>query len=110
LGKLADLRAKREEMDWDHPDRIKLEKEINRIEQWMIDNNIGSLKKVTTWTKGQGKSNGLFGFNREEEYENTRYPWHVACIWVDDLWMLKSHNGKQNLNRDGSPHQCEFCS
>ncbi len=52
-------------MDWDHPDRIKIEKEINRIEQWMIDNKIGYIKKVTTWQK-ENKKWKPFGFYPEE--------------------------------------------
>lgn len=65
MGKLADLRAKREEMEWDHPDRIKIEKEINKIEQWMIDNNIGHIKKLTTWEKNTKKWKP-FGYYPEE--------------------------------------------
>lgn len=55
MGKLADLKAQREEMDWDHPDRIKVEKQINDIEQWCIDNKKGYITKLTTWRKGQRK-------------------------------------------------------
>ena len=49
MGKLSDL--------WEQlrtcPDhkRIELEKKINSIETWMIDNNFGSIKDITDWSK-----------------------------------------------------------
>ena len=52
LGKLRDLRERREQMEWDDPDRIGIEEEINKIEQWCIDNNKGFVTKLTTWTGG----------------------------------------------------------
>jgi len=53
MGRLAELKGKREDMDWDNPDRIKLEEEINGIEDWCIGK--GYIKRRTTWEKGDGK-------------------------------------------------------
>lgn len=66
LGKLADLKAKRNDMDWDHPDRVQTEKEINGIEQWCIDNHNKYVKKLTTWRKGDKKIT-KFGYYAYEE-------------------------------------------
>ncbi len=66
MGKLSDLKDQRNEMDWDHPDRVKIEGEINRIEQWCIDNKKGYVTKLTTWRKGQKKWKP-FGFGEEFE-------------------------------------------
>ena len=55
MGKLRDLRERREQMEWDDPNRIALEEEINKIEQWCIDNNKGFVTKLTTWTNGLRK-------------------------------------------------------
>lgn len=53
MGKLADLKSKRNEMEWDHPDRIEIEKQINDIEQWCIDNGNKYIKKLTVWHRPQ---------------------------------------------------------
>ena len=74
MGKLRDLRERREQMDWDDPNRIALEEEINKIEQWCIDNNKGFVSKLTTWTNGLGGDNDL-------------YPWHTGYIDVKDMWI-----------------------
>jgi len=104
MGKLADLKEQRNEMDWEHPDRLKVEGEINRIEQWCIDNNKGYVKKLTTWYKGQKKWRP-FSMGYDERFEDPVYPWHVGCLWVEDQWMVE-----KNLNRDGTPHNCPKCS
>ena len=67
MGKLRDLRERREQMEWDDPDRIAIEEEINKIEQWCIDNNKGFVTKLTTWTNGLGGDNDL-------------YPWHTGYV------------------------------
>ena len=98
LGKLRDLRERREQMDWDDPNRIAIEEEINKIEQWCIDNNKGFVTKLTTWTNGLGGDNEL-------------YPWHTGYIDVKDIWMVGSLNGKGlNYNADKSIHICQHCS
>ena len=98
MGKLRDLRERREQMDWDDPNRIALEEEINKIEQWYIDNNKGFVSKLTTWTNGLGGDNDL-------------YPWHTGYIDVKDMWMVATLNGKGiNYNFDKSIHICRNCS
>ena len=62
MGRLAELKGKREDMDWDNPDRIKLEEEINGIEDWCISK--GYIKRKTTWEKGDGKKKAQVKFNR----------------------------------------------
>jgi len=98
LGKLRDLRERREQMEWDDPNRIAIEEEINNIEQWCIDNNKGFVTKLTTWTNGLGGDNDL-------------YPWHTGYIDVKDTWMVATLNGKGiNYNSDKSIHICRNCS
>ena len=98
MGKLRDLRERREQMEWDDPDRIAIEEEINKIEQWCIDNNKGFVTKLTTWTNGLGGDNDL-------------YPWHTGYVDVKDMWMVATLNGKgKNYNSDKSVHVCRNCS
>ena len=98
MGKLRDLRERREQMEWDDPNRIAIEEEINKIEQWCIDNNKGFVTKLTTWTNGLGGDNDL-------------YPWHTGYIDVKNMWMVSTLNGKGiNYNSDKSVHVCRNCS
>ena len=98
MGKLRDLRERREQMEWDDPDRIAIEEEINKIEQWCIDNNKGFVTKLTTWTNGLGGDNDL-------------YPRHTGYVDVKDMWMVATLNGKGiNYNSDKSIHVCRNCS
>ena len=97
MGKLRDLRERREQMEWDDHDRIKIEEEINKIEQWCIDNNNGFVTKLTKWSNNN--------------MENNTYPWHTGYIEVKDTWMVASLNGKGlNYNKDKTIHFCENCS
>ncbi len=68
MGKLRDLKDARDNMDWDDPDREEVEKKINDIEQWCIDNGNKYVTKLTTWRKGQGKK-VIFGFNEDNGFE-----------------------------------------
>lgn len=97
MGKLRDLRERREQMEWDDHDRIKVEEEINKIEQWCIDNNNGFVTKLTKWSNNN--------------MANNTYPWHTGYIEVKDIWMVASLNGKGlNYNKDKTIHFCENCS
>ena len=97
MGKLRDLRERREQMEWDDHDRIKVEEEINKIEQWCIDNNNGFVTKLTKWSNNN--------------MTNNTYPWHTGYIEVKDIWMVASLNGKGlNYNKDKTIHFCENCS
>tara|TARA_B110000438_G_scaffold297052_1_gene342793 strand:- start:617 stop:913 length:297 start_codon:yes stop_codon:yes gene_type:complete len=98
MGKLRDLRERREQMEWDDHDRIKIEEEINKIEQWCIDNNNGFVTKLTKWSNNNVSENNI-------------YPWHTGYIEVKDIWMVASLNGKGlNYNKDKTIHFCENCS
>jgi len=98
MGKLLELRASREQMEWDHPDRLKTEQEINKIEQWCIDSGKGFVKKLTTWNNGFTNANKL-------------YPFHTGYVHIKDMWMVASLNGIGiNYNIDHSVHVCELCS
>lgn len=98
MGKLADLREMRENMEWDNPDRVSIEEEINKIERWCIDNNKGFVTKLTTWTNGHGG-------------DTTLYPWHTGYCDIRDIWMVASLNGKGlHYNSDKSVHICTHCS
>tara|TARA_B110000914_G_C15352292_1_gene394497 strand:- start:61 stop:354 length:294 start_codon:yes stop_codon:yes gene_type:complete len=97
MGKLRDLRERREQMEWDDHDRISIEEEINKIEQWCIDNNNGFVTKLTKWSNNN--------------MANNTYPWHTGYIEVKDTWMVASLNGKGlNYNKDKTIHFCENCS
>tara|TARA_B110000263_G_C15200290_1_gene460326 strand:- start:173 stop:466 length:294 start_codon:yes stop_codon:yes gene_type:complete len=97
MGKLRDLRERRDQMEWDDHDRIKIEEEINKIEQWCIDNNNGFVTKLTKWSNNN--------------MANNTYPWHTGYIEVKDIWMVASLNGKGlNYNKDKTIHFCENCS
>lgn len=67
MGRLADLKDQRNEIEWEHPDRVKIEGEINRIEQWCIDNKKGYITKLTTWYKGQRRYRP-FGLDEENGF------------------------------------------
>ncbi len=84
MGKLRDLKDQRDDMDWEHPDRAKVEKEINGIEQWCIDNGNKYVTKLTTWRKGQGKKIP-FAFNEANGFVNGTFEW----IKVDKV--IKHH-------------------
>ena len=97
LGKLAELRELRESMEWDHPDRIKTELEINKIEKWCIDNKMGNITKLTTWNNGFTNA-------------NPKYPYHTGYVNIKDIKMVAMLNNKGiNYNFDNSIHNCELC-
>jgi len=97
MGKLADLREQRENMSYDDPNRIHIEEEINKIEQWCIDSGKGFVTKLTTWTNEYGGECEL-------------YPHHTAFVDVRDIWMVGELNGKGiSYNSDKSIHHCQKC-
>jgi len=98
LGKLSELRDLRDQMLWDHPDRIITEEEINRIEQWCIDNgNKGGIVKLTIWANGFTNA-------------NPQYPYHTGYVNIKDIGMVAMLNNKGiNYNIDNSIHNCENC-
>lgn len=48
--------------------KLEIQKKINSIEKWMIDNNFGNIKEITDWSKKQKKvfryeSEKIHGYN-----------------------------------------------
>ena len=94
---LAECRAELDQADWDDPNVGELQKEINRIEQWCIDNKPEYGVKLTTFTQGRGGG-------------NLQYPWHTGYVNVRDIGMVGSLNGTGiNYNQDKSIHLCQKC-
>jgi len=78
-------------MEWNHPDRVALEKKINDMEQWCIDKGYGNITQLTVWTEFSGNSN--------------EYPWNTGFVNIKDIHMVGELNGKFiNYNSDGSVH------
>ena len=50
MGKLADLWAELATLE-KLEDKERVQKKINGIEQWCIDNKFGNFKELTDWTK-----------------------------------------------------------
>lgn len=97
MGKLTELREKLLTLDYDHPDVPEIQKEINRIEQWCIDNDKGYIKSLTVW----GKTNS----------DSQLYPWHVGVVYLEDIYMVGALNGKGiNYEHDGKIHICDYCN
>jgi hypothetical protein len=74
LGKLKDLWAELSTTE-DSEKKKEIRKKINSIEQWMIDNKIGSIKEITDWTKTKDKKVYRFEASRDGGLnipENTR--------------------------------------
>jgi len=86
VEKLAELKAQRDDMDWNNPDRISIEKKINDIEQWCIDKKIAGIKRLTTWTKGDGK---------KKDYWNCRS--YTCCGWTLNM---NTHRICRNCGKD----------
>jgi len=98
MGKLRELREKREQMDWEDPERKETEKEINRIEQWCIDNDKGFVTKLTV-------------FGKNPTGESDLYPWHTGFVHFRDIFMVGTLNGTGiNYNADKTIHHCELCA
>lgn len=97
MGKLRELRDELDQMEWDDPRRPEIQKKINGIEQWCIDNNKGFVTKLTSWTQS---GNG----------GNPKYPWHTGFVNIRDIGMVASLNGIGiNYNSDKSIHNCPDC-
>lgn len=64
-------------MDYDDPRRKDVQKKINDIEKWMIENKIGSIKEVTKWN-----DNKYMGMSES-------YPHNTGYIFFNDLYKLK---------------------
>lgn len=94
MGKLAELRDELYELENDNPRVPELQKEINKIEKWCIDNNPDWGVKLSVWGNSSSKV----------------YPWHSGAVHLDDIYMVASLNGKGiNLEHDGTAHLCDNC-
>ena len=90
MGKLSNLWTEYKSCDKNDPHRRDLQKEINKLEAWMIQKGYKT-DGLTQWYEGGGKSKN--------------YPWHSGTVWLEDIWMIGSMNEKGiNYNNDGSIH------
>ena len=95
MASLSEMRTRHEGMSWDDPGRIPLEEEINKREQWCIDNKPEYNVKFTNFAKTLGGG-------------NSSYPFHTGYVNIRDIGMLGIFNGKGiDYNTDGSVHCCE---
>lgn len=95
MGKLGDLWQQLKDLPDDDPRVPDIQKEINRIEQWMIDNGY----KDDEPTK--------FGSITSEL---PHYPHHTGFVRFEDIKLLAEYNGLGiNYNSDGSIHNCQKC-
>jgi len=78
-------------MDKSDPRRAGLQKDINRIEKWMIESGKFPDMKITNWSEGfSGNMTSLL------------YPYGTGCVWFNDIFMLKEYNSKGfNVDRKG---------
>ena len=104
MGKLKDLWGELRTTK-DSVKRKEIQKNINDIEQWMIDSKIGTITEKTDW------SNTIkYEDNFDKRFENPRYPWHTNVVYMEDVWMSASLNGgKGNLTLDKITHKCSEC-
>jgi len=97
MSKLGDLWGQLRGMDIDDPRKIDVQKKINKIERYMI-NQKWKTDGITQW------SNSTVG-------ASSIYPWHTGYIKLKDIQMVGGMNGKGiNYNSDGSIHNCQLCS
>lgn len=93
---LKECKEKLKTLKFDDPQRAVVLKEKERIEQWMIK-------------KGY-KKEFKYELRTESSHEDPVYPWHVAGIWVKDIWMISDLNGKGiNYEKSGEVHICAKC-
>ena len=84
-----------ESLEFGNPRIPILQKKINEIEEWMIKQ--GYLKSITNWNNQHGDSQ--------------LYPYHTSFVNFRDIHLVGSLNESgMNVNVDGSPHLCEYCS
>lgn len=97
MGKLRQYWDQLQSLDFDDPRRKDLQKKINDIEKWMIENKIGDIKETTKWN--------------DSNKRNPEYPHHTGSVWFKDTYMLKEFNSKGlNVNKVGEPHKCDQCN
>ena len=98
MGKLKELREEREQMNWDDPRRIEVEEEINKTEQWCIDNHPDWGIKLSKWRNDDGDG-------------SPDYPWHTGYVSIKDIGMVGELNGLNiHYNGDKSVHVCSKCN
>lgn len=77
MGKLGDLWQQIRDMDYDDPRREEVQKEINNVEQWMIDKGYKD-DGITKW----GDAGGT----------NIDYPYKTGYVKFDDIDKLPEYN------------------
>ena len=98
MASLGEMRAEHDQMEWDDPNRVALETEINKREQWCIDNKPEYNVTLTIWSQVMGGG-------------NPDYPWHTGYVKLKDLGMCGDLNGSGlNYNTDQSIHHCPKCA
>ena len=74
MGKLADLWAELAALE-KLEDKERIQKKINGIEQWCIDNKFGNFKELTDWSKPVKKKkilvSGSGSVNREVAFDTS---------------------------------------
>ena len=96
MGKLGDLWQQIRDMDFEDPRRVEVQKEINKVEQWMID-------------KGY-KKDGLTQWGESGSKTSLSYPHHTGFVRFEDIHMVAELNGLGiSYNADGSVHVCTNC-
>lgn len=96
MGKRKDLMDELDSLDFGDPRIPELQKKINDIEQWCIDNNPDWGVTVTNWNNRHGDSQ--------------LYPWHTGYVNYNDISMVGVLNETgMNINSDGTPHICSLC-
>ena len=88
IGKLKDLWEQLKSLDENSPLRDDIQKQINKTEQWCIDNGIAGFTSITNFASGKSSSN--------------IYPWTAGAVWLKDISMVGDLNGKGiNYGLDG---------
>lgn len=96
MGKLKDLWTQLKSMDDDDPQRGDIQKEINKLEQYCINQKYAGFTSLTNWNSIKSKSN--------------LYPWHSGSVFVDDIYMVGALNGKGlNYTNEMKIHMCDKC-
>ena len=90
MGKIRELKDELEQLSWDDPRVLELQTEINKTEQWCIDNKPEYGVTLTKWTTSLGGG-------------NDKYPWKTGFVNIRDIKMVGELNGSGiDFNKDGS--------
>ena len=97
-GDLAKFWGELKETDYDDPRRLDLQKKINEIEKYCIDQGYEGFTNITNWNNNSNNTSNI-------------YPWHSGVVYFEDNWMIAELNGEGiNYNSDKSVHNCNLCA